>query len=355
MMQIEAGNSASALGRAKNREHAKRTRQRKKALLSGMEDRLEGLKKEADDLQQLLIRSKTASILLGFANPNQSESAKMTIKISEGPGKVSDGEHSTDSSCGSDSVGMDSDGGGANQSGNECQWNEESCTESNQGSKKRKVSAAGLTRSPSTRTLKKLGIPRSTSSISISELSSAQATDNDEKHFDEGGTTDHERGGSPTSRGFDSGAYSGSTFPGTNKDNSNPSIIDKLRWHVRSEIRQSQHDSSYDEVEEPGYEPDGSTTSILVAEVADMVKRERSASVIVSECLDSHEDMSDGEKSQFLKKERNRIHAKLTRDRKKLFTTKMSEIIAYLEQENEKRRQKLVELGVLAPDGTLLE
>ena len=54
---------------------------------------------------------------------------------------------------------------------------------------------------------------------------------------------------------------------------------------------------------------------------------------------------SGGLQSQDLKKERNRLHAKLTRDRKKLFTSKMAEMITYYQQQNKKRREVLVENG----------
>lgn len=42
------------------------------------------------------------------------------------------------------------------------------------------------------------------------------------------------------------------------------------------------------------------------------------------------------------RKERNRMHAKLTRDRKKLFTTKISQMISKLEKQNKLMYQKLV-------------
>ena len=50
--------------------------------------------------------------------------------------------------------------------------------------------------------------------------------------------------------------------------------------------------------------------------------------------------LSDAEMYQF-RKERNRIHAKMTRDRKKLFTSRMQKLIAMLEQQNAKIRHRL--------------
>ena len=50
--------------------------------------------------------------------------------------------------------------------------------------------------------------------------------------------------------------------------------------------------------------------------------------------------LSDGELYQF-RKERNRIHAKMTRDRKKLFTSRMQKLIATLERDNAMARSHL--------------
>jgi DNA-binding protein H-NS len=44
------------------------------------------------------------------------------------------------------------------------------------------------------------------------------------------------------------------------------------------------------------------------------------------------------------RKERNRMHAKLTRDRKKLFTAKISETISELEAHNKLMRDKLINI-----------
>lgn len=52
--------------------------------------------------------------------------------------------------------------------------------------------------------------------------------------------------------------------------------------------------------------------------------------------------LSDTEMYQF-RKERNRIHAKMTRDRKKLFTTRMQKLITTLEHQNAKLRHRLSE------------
>lgn len=46
------------------------------------------------------------------------------------------------------------------------------------------------------------------------------------------------------------------------------------------------------------------------------------------------------------KRERNRIHAKLTRDRKKLFAMRMEEMISFLEERNQKTRELLSRMGV---------
>jgi len=45
------------------------------------------------------------------------------------------------------------------------------------------------------------------------------------------------------------------------------------------------------------------------------------------------------------RKERNRIHAKLTRDRKKLFTSRMQQMINSLERQNTSMRNRLKALA----------
>ena len=50
--------------------------------------------------------------------------------------------------------------------------------------------------------------------------------------------------------------------------------------------------------------------------------------------------LSDGELYQF-RKDRNRIHAKMTRDRKKLFTSRMQKLIATLERDNALARSRM--------------
>ncbi len=49
---------------------------------------------------------------------------------------------------------------------------------------------------------------------------------------------------------------------------------------------------------------------------------------------------SNGDQEMY-RKERNRMHAKLTRDRKKLFTSRMQQLISSLERENLAMKKRL--------------
>lgn len=341
--------------RSANREHAKRTRARKKSALIIMQDRLENLKEEADELQHLLIRSKTADILLGFSKIGPSpfdNTAKENIAVT---GQVTEGSISED---------PDSDSSYGQQTNAATEIEGSFQTDSGRDTKKRKIEQAGLQRMPSSGTLKKLGIKRASSSISLSDLS-ARVSDAELDHSTEREGSPHSQTSCSDSTGSSfkdsdlvkSHHYSiGSLTPvPASPHKGNESIIDKLRSHVRTEIRQQAEptrkniSSGLDVKLEMADDEVDASVSVTDEAAADQhcQGRPRSGSVFISEYP---ADLPKGSKSQVLKKERNRVHAKLTRDRKKLFTTKMSEVIAYLEQENKRRRQKLVELGVFGAE-----
>jgi hypothetical protein len=56
---------------------------------------------------------------------------------------------------------------------------------------------------------------------------------------------------------------------------------------------------------------------------------------------DSSTDTNENEKDKLLRKQRNRMHAKLSRDRRKLFATKISEMISRLETRNQILQRRL--------------
>jgi len=60
--------------RERNREHAKRTRLRKKEMIEGMKMRLLELQREAVELEQLLEESSTANILMGMGDKSSNSS-----------------------------------------------------------------------------------------------------------------------------------------------------------------------------------------------------------------------------------------------------------------------------------------
>lgn len=54
---------------------------------------------------------------------------------------------------------------------------------------------------------------------------------------------------------------------------------------------------------------------------------------------------------QFVRRRRNRLHAKLTRDRRKLFFSKMQKEILTLESNNQVLREKLFEISPSTASG----
>lgn len=63
-----------------------------------------------------------------------------------------------------------------------------------------------------------------------------------------------------------------------------------------------------------------------------------------SKCFDIFSRCSSHNDCLFSRRARNRMHAKLTRDRKKLFTNKMQETILFLESRNQQLRCQLDQL-----------
>ena len=62
--------------RERNREHAKRTRLRKKAMLEGMKGKLMDLQRESTKLQQAFEERRTANILIAFSKPSTEDGAE---------------------------------------------------------------------------------------------------------------------------------------------------------------------------------------------------------------------------------------------------------------------------------------
>ena len=98
---------------------------------------------------------------------------------------------------------------------------------------------------------------------------------------------------------------------------------------------------------ETGYEADdpdfishsggGTVVSTASVDNDDISSGDYTSTVGIEHTSPQLKSMSEGKKSQE-QKERNRLHAKLTRDRKKLFTSRMEDMIAYLEKQNKRAR-----------------
>jgi len=274
------------LSKERNREHAKKTRLRKKAFMDQLKSKVMVLQREAAALQQKLEERQTASILLTFSGTSSSSASSSSASISS--------SSSSASSSSSSFVPIAADDNEYSRGA---------------GSDSERSVSARVTRGHST----------------AAAASSASAAD-----------------------ASGPGSGSGELSPTALKGN----IIEQLRTKVRREAKQA-------------------PPALLLPPPSSLLqKRLRSASV-TSQSGDEgdgydddlewdgqgEEDAGDdgaeqstaprgasaGEDLASYKKERNRMHAKLTRDRKKLFTCRLQQMIGALERQNADMRQQLVD------------
>ena len=276
------------LSKERNREHAKKTRLRKKAFMDQLKSKVMVLQREAAALQQKLEERQTASILLTFSGTSSSSASSSSASISS-----SSSSALSSSSSSSSFVPIAADDNEYSRGA---------------GSDSERSVSARATRG------------HSTAGAAISAASAADA----------------------------SGPGSGELSPTALKGN----IIEQLRTKVRREAKQA-------------------PPALLLPPPSSLLqKRLRSASVtsqsgdegdVYDDDLDwdgqGEEDAGDdgaeqsttprgasaGEDLASYKKERNRMHAKLTRDRKKLFTCRLQQMIGALERQNADMRRQLVD------------
>mmetsp|Transcript_12173 Transcript_12173/g.11008 ORF Transcript_12173/g.11008 Transcript_12173/m.11008 type:complete len:336 (-) Transcript_12173:223-1230(-) len=229
--------------RERNREHAKKTRLRKKIMLEGLKNRLLELQNEATRLQQAYEESNTANILLHLgANPNENNITTLgSLPLDDG--------HIIDPSILSKGNIID------------------------QLRSNVRAEAAQFKRNYSSQS----------STHSSNMISSLNSLDNN--HFNK-------------SESFDQ--YSDALSEGS-VENDHLSLDDPVankRWRNGNELTESNMD--------------------------------KKASI---------------EEMDIIRKERNRMHAKLTRDRKKLFTSRLQQLVNSLERQNTIMKMKLQNSG----------
>ena len=105
-------------------------------------------------------------------------------------------------------------------------------------------------------------------------------------------------------------------------------LVDKLRHTVYAEVATSIKSNESSVASSPHSNDDSSSE----ANDNDRDKMIRSVSYDVAGCTLL---------TMFNRKQRNRMHAKLSRDRRKLFATKISELVSRLETQNENLRKRL--------------
>eukprot|EP00635_Sarcinochrysidales_sp_CCMP3193_P005812 CAMPEP_0118890416 /NCGR_PEP_ID=MMETSP1166-20130328/888_1 /TAXON_ID=1104430 /ORGANISM="Chrysoreinhardia sp, Strain CCMP3193" /LENGTH=239 /DNA_ID=CAMNT_0006829029 /DNA_START=184 /DNA_END=903 /DNA_ORIENTATION=+ len=107
--------------RERNREHARRTRLRKKAQLASLQLRVSELQSESKELEQALLDCTTAKILVGLAtndppgeekSPPRLAAAEEVLRVSSDEGPLSSFEDSNSDSYSDDSPSDDQLGGG---------------------------------------------------------------------------------------------------------------------------------------------------------------------------------------------------------------------------------------------------
>ena len=327
-------------------------------------------------LQQLIVENKTANILLTFGDETDSEKPLSKAGSNEKAAKKSreptdsglssvDGHTSHDQDSNSDR--------NATNSGNE-EDNQSETDRSTASSKKR---ARGV--------LRVVGQPlRRNDSIhfaSISDMSimNTEQTENAVKRLRRGTSSgdssggdygEYKRNASPHSQSNgkslnDTDPLNSSRYSDSAKGKPGESIIEVLRSQVRAEAKvwsvaalsklKSPGAGVASVPSETGYEADdpdfishsggGTVVSTASVDNDDISSGDYTSTVGIEHTSPQLKSMSEGKKSQE-QKERNRLHAKLTRDRKKLFTSRMEDMIAYLEKQNKKRRDILVQMGI---------
>ena len=261
--------------RERNREHAKRTRLRKKALIEGMKGKLMDLQNEAAKLQQLFEESNTANILLCLST--KSDPSNLDVV------KKSNSETSLYSST--DELLKQNDGNQMSGRGN---------------------------------IIEQL---RSRVRAEAAQQSLVNASRN-----------------KPHS-GSSSLGPSGSTTPKT----ATPLGLQIPAISFESDGHSVASDAEIDDVES---DEDFET----MQPVAEGVVNWKNGTMVLSE--GSVRKLSQKEIDMY-RKERNRIHAKLTRDRKKLFTSRMQQMINSLERQNSSMRNRLKALAQLGNSMTI--
>jgi len=270
--------------RERNREHAKRTRLRKKALIEGMKGKLLDLQTEAAKLQQLFEESNTANILLCLStksDPSNLDMKKSTSEISL--------YSSTDELLKQNDNGFKSD--------NPVRGNIIEQLRSRVRAEAAQQLLVNAARSK----------PHATSSA-LGSLTPKTAT---------------------TPLGLQ---IPGMTFESDGHSLESDSA--EIEFNVSDKLPMDLDDVETDDGEGEEFE--------TMQPVAEGVVNWKNGTMVLSE--GSVRKLSQKEIEMY-RKERNRIHAKLTRDRKKLFTSRMQQMINSLERQNTSMRNRLKALA----------
>jgi hypothetical protein len=273
--------------RERNREHAKRTRLRKKALIEGMKGKLLDLQTEAAKLQQLFEESNTANILLCLSTKSDPSNLDTLKKSTSEISLYS----STDELLKQNDNGFKSD--------NPVRGNIIEQLRSRVRAEAAQQVLVNAARSK----------PHATSSSSASgSLTPKTAT---------------------TPLGLQ---IPGMTFESDGHSLESDSA--EIEFNVSDKLPMDLDDVETDDGEGEEFE--------TMQPVAEGVVNWKNGTMVLSE--GSVRKLSQKE-IEIYRKERNRIHAKLTRDRKKLFTSRMQQMINSLERQNTSMRNRLKALA----------
>lgn len=287
----EATEDKAERNRERNREHAKRTRLRKKEMIEGMKARLLDLQREAAELEQLLEESNTANILM-----------HLSVKMANG-GTVDD------------AAAM------AAEMGDKPDPHKLVLPKGNIVDQLRH-----RVRAEAAQSMKKAG----DGSLPAGGAKTAGANQRSASH-----TSDHPA--STSSEDRFSKVKEEETLSNANTSKASDSLD--------SEKSSNENGSGQEEDSRSRSHP----PPPLSKSFATWSKEE--AERLVGEHMgdlgdgvdddDDHHDLKQTGSPETVKRERNRMHAKLTRDRKKLFTHRMQQLIQALERNNVMMRERL--------------
>lgn len=371
--------------REKNREHAKRTRLRKKEMLEGMKMRLLELQREAIRLEETFEESKTVNILAGLGsnnNNNSNDDSKLDISCPQED--RSEKMRIEDSESLGDLTSLDKMKGGniIDQLRHKVRL-EAAAANKNKAKDSSSINSKVFVQpaKPSAPAAAPAAVPLINEKqlinhhCSIVSNTSTECSSNSNSHSHSDSLSNSNN--CISSNGSDTNTVSGNNTTNESVGDTSSSVGDDMHQQIPSTNSDPQlerescsascevnctntkhdnpnvgklternmhfHDQNNERIEngqQPLTEEEAHHAAAAVVERNNVNDGSEDRQELDEDDLDADDDISD-EGGEPNKKERNRLHAKLTRDRKKLFITKIKTTIEMLEKHNKALKEQI--------------